>query len=243
MQKLVDLTELDRSIHELRQQLHLYPGKLKELDSQEKKAQAKIDAILKKSRDARDTRRHAETEADSLRDKIRKYKIQQGSVKTNRELEAITHEIEQLESKIEELDTLGLESLEIEELSQEELVEAEEARDKQATEIDRERSRIAEQTERKRSELADLQQEHSMRLARLPEGLRDLYQLLNEKYPGTAVVPVKEGACGGCSMNLVRQRITEVKRGDQPIRCDNCTRLLYDPGSLTGTTTVSVGDH
>lgn len=243
LKQLIELRELDARIHELREQLHLYPGMLKELDAREKKAQREIDTIRQRFRDSREGRRQAELDANGLREKIRKYKIQQGSVKTNRELEAINHEIETLEAKIEELDTFGLESLENEERAQEELARAEEKKKRLVEENDRERSRIAEQTETKRENMARLQREQAQRLARIPEDIRELYELLNQKYPGSAIVPVKEGACSGCSMNLVRQRVTEVRRADQPVRCDNCTRLLYDPGYLEGRETVAVGDH
>lgn len=240
--QLIDLCELDRSIHELRQQLHLYPGMLKELDAKEKQVKREIEAIQERHKRSREGRRQAELDADSLREKIRKYKIQQGQVKTNRELEAIVHEIEALEAKIDGLDTFGLESLEAEERAQAQLGETDERRRKLVEENDRERARISEQTERKRRELASLQQEQAQRLARLPEDIRDLYELLNQKYPGSAIVPVKDGACGGCSMALVRPRITEVRRADRPVRCDNCTRLLYDPGILHGRETILVGD-
>lgn len=243
LHQLIQLRELDASIHELRDQLHLYPGMLKELDAKEKKAQREIDSVRQRFRESREGRRQAELDADGLREKIRKYKIQQGNVKTNRELEAINHEIETLEGRIEELDTFGLESLEKEERSQEELAHAEDSKKRLIEESDRERSRIAEQTESKRLRLVKLQEEQARRTARLPEDIRDLYELLNEKYPGAAIVPVKDGACSGCSMNLVRQRVTEVRRADQPVRCDNCTRLLYDPGYLEGRETVAVGDH
>lgn len=243
LRQLVDLCELDASIHELREQLHLYPGMLRELDAKEKKAQREIDTIRQRYKESREGRRQAEMDADGLREKIRKYKIQQGSVKTNRELEAINHEIQTLENRIEELDTFGLESLETEERSQEELAHAEEKKKRLVEENDRERSRIAEQTEHKRARLAKLQDEQAHRTARLPEDLRELYERLNQKYPGSAVVPLKDGACSGCSMNLVRQRVTEVRRADQPVRCDNCSRLLYDPGYLEGRETIAVGDH
>lgn len=240
--QLIDLCELDRSIHELREQLHLYPGLLKGLEAKEKQAKREIEAIQERFKRSREGRRQAELDAASLREKIRKYKIQQGQVQTNRELEAIVHEIETLEAKIDGLDSFGLESLEAEERAQEQLGDAEDRRRKLVEENDRERARISEQTERKRRELATLQQEQAQRMARLPEDIRDLYEILNQKYPGTAVVPVKEGACGGCSMGLVRPRITEVRRAERAVRCDNCTRLLYDPGILHGRETILVGD-
>lgn len=241
--QLLDLCTLDRGIAELREQLHLYPSMLRDLDSREKKAQQEIEVAQAKFKKSRDGRRQAELEADSCREKIRKYRLQQNSVKTNRELEAMNHEITGLEAKIEQLDSFGLDALEAEESAQREVARLEENRRSLKEEADRERARISDQTERKRSDLAKLQSEQSRRVARLPEDVREVYTLLNERYPGTALVPIKDGSCGGCSMNLVRQRVTEVRRGDRPVRCDNCSRFLYDPSLLHGNETIVVGDR
>lgn len=232
VRQLVDLCELDREIHALSEQLARYPVLLKELDAREKKAAKEIESLHARLKQARDGRRKAELDADDLREKIRKYQIQQGNVKTNRELEAVTHEIEGLTAKVDELETFGLESLESEEKTQGALAGAEAAKTRLVAELDVERARIAEQTGRKKSEIDAHTAEQAVRAARLPEDVREMYALLNRKYPGTGVVPIKDGACGGCSMNLVKQRVTEVRRAERPVRCDNCTRILYDAAWL-----------
>jgi uncharacterized protein len=232
MRQIVDLCELDRQLHGVREQLQRYPAMLREMDARQKKAAQRVAEITKRHKEAREGRRQAELDAAGYREKIQKYKIQQGSVKTNRELEAITHEIESLEARIDAIETFGLELLEREETAQQELAEAEEARRELTHELDAERDRIADQTERKRLEMAELVDEQAHRAVRLPEDVRDIYALLNQKYPGTAAVAVKDGACGGCSMKLVTQRMGEVRRAEALVRCDNCTRMLYDPAAL-----------
>jgi DNA repair exonuclease SbcCD ATPase subunit len=132
IRQIVDLCELDRQLHVVREQLQRYPAMLREMDQREKKAARAIEEITKRHKEAREGRRQAELDATGYREKIQKYKVQQGSVKTNRELEAIVHEIEGLESRIDAVETFGLELLEREEQAQLDLAEAEAAQRKLA---------------------------------------------------------------------------------------------------------------
>ncbi|HBO87306.1 MAG TPA: hypothetical protein DD620_00960, partial [Verrucomicrobia bacterium] len=44
-----------------------------------------------------------------------------------------------------------------------------------------------------------------------------------------AVVPVVNGNCAGCGMGLTKSLIQSVVKAEQLMRCNNCTRFLYDP--------------
>ena len=44
-----------------------------------------------------------------------------------------------------------------------------------------------------------------------------------------AVVPVVNGNCAGCGMSLTKSLIQSVVKAEQLMRCNNCTRFLYDP--------------
>ena len=64
----------------------------------------------------------------------------------------------------------------------------------------------------------------------LPAQLAAVYNRLAQRSrDGIAVAEVVNGSCSACFMSLREQMKVEVKRGDQIITCESCTRILYMP--------------
>jgi predicted nucleic acid-binding Zn-ribbon protein len=64
----------------------------------------------------------------------------------------------------------------------------------------------------------------------LPAQLASVYNRLAQRSrDGIAVAEVVNGSCSACFMSLRPQMQVEVKRGDQIITCESCTRILYVP--------------
>ena len=62
----------------------------------------------------------------------------------------------------------------------------------------------------------------------LPTQLAAVYNRLAQRSrDGIAVAEVVNGSCSACFMSLRPQMQVEVKRGDQIITCESCTRILY----------------
>jgi uncharacterized protein len=64
--------------------------------------------------------------------------------------------------------------------------------------------------------------------ATLPKQLAAVYNRLAQRSrDGIAVAEVVNGSCSACFMSLRPQMQVEVKRGDQIITCESCSRILY----------------
>lgn len=64
----------------------------------------------------------------------------------------------------------------------------------------------------------------------LPSQLAAVYNRLAQRSrDGIAVAEVVNGSCSACFMSLRPQMQVEVKRGDQIITCESCTRILFVP--------------
>ena len=64
----------------------------------------------------------------------------------------------------------------------------------------------------------------------LPGQLASVYNRLAQRSrDGIAVAEVVNGSCSACFMSLRPQMLVEVKRGEQIITCESCTRILYIP--------------
>ena len=65
----------------------------------------------------------------------------------------------------------------------------------------------------------------------LPPQLASVYNRLAQRSrDGIAVAEVVNGSCSACFMSLRPQMQVEVKKGNQIITCESCTRILYIPG-------------
>lgn len=66
----------------------------------------------------------------------------------------------------------------------------------------------------------------------LPDRLASVYnRLVQRSRDGIAVAEVVNGSCSACFMGLRPQVNLEIKRGDQIITCESCTRILYVPSA------------
>ena len=58
-----------------------------------------------------------------------------------------------------------------------------------------------------------------------------LYNRIKDKFPMDPAVPVKNGTCAGCFMQVVPQLVVQIGRGDSLIKCRGCGRILYMEGT------------
>lgn len=229
--RLKDLTEVDHAIVEARAQLAKYPRALEQLKHAQDAFALKQKETQEKLEKARQERRHAEKEVASLREQISKYLRQQASVKTNKEYQAMSHEIEQIQNRIDEWDTVGLEKLEIEDVCQRELDKMKADLQRQRAENEAQTNRIMELTREKEQFVQGLTADREKLFERLPEEWRDEYEMLHERFPGSACVTVEGEQCSGCHWHLVAQTRQAAKTGSEPARCEHCRRFLFSPGS------------
>ncbi|MCP4229995.1 MAG: hypothetical protein GY771_07585, partial [bacterium] len=64
-------------------------------------------------------------------------------------------------------------------------------------------------------------------IERLSPQMRGEYERIHNRYNGEAVVPLINGTCKGCFVNVPPQVIERLYRGGAIIRCDSCGRFLY----------------
>ncbi|MCM3870248.1 MAG: C4-type zinc ribbon domain-containing protein, partial [Pyrinomonadaceae bacterium] len=58
---------------------------------------------------------------------------------------------------------------------------------------------------------------------------------------GVAVAEARNGACMACFMALRPQAMSQVRRGEEVVTCENCNRILYYvPADSANTNSTSV---
>ncbi len=138
-----------------------------------------------------------------------------------RETDAIQKQIAAFEAQVIERMT-GLEEVEKElESRADEINSLDAKRDAALAEFDA-------QLSTERAELDGELKRRNEAFATLPAQLAAVYNRLAQRSrDGIAVAEVVNGSCSACFMSLRPQMQVEVKRGDQIITCESCTRILY----------------
>ena len=76
-------------------------------------------------------------------------------------------------------------------------------------------------------ELTDLERQQKMVAEMVEKPLLARYNRLKTMRKGFAVAEVRDGACGGCRLQLPPQLVAEVRRGDELMDCSYCHRILF----------------
>lgn len=229
LRQLVELTEVDREIVRTREQLVHYPAMLTRLAALEAEARHEAEQVEAQLKAARHDRGLAEKEVATLRDRITKYQSQQSAVKTNKEYQAMTAEIEGARASIDDWESRGLEVLMREDALADRRAATRKKIELLTAENTTERQRIQTQASEKQARLAQLDIERARRLEAIPEPSRDQYDLLNQHFPGSACAPLDHESCGGCHWHLVAHTCQLVRQDTELVECDHCRRILYAP--------------
>ena len=139
-------------------------------------------------------------ETDALQKQIVAFETQ--VVETMESLESVEKE---LEERAEEIDTLD--------------AKRSAALDEFDTELAKDRSEFDAETKHRQTAFSTLPTRLAAVYDRLAQRSRD----------GVAVAEVINGSCSACYMSLRPQVQLNVKKGDEIVTCENCSRILYIP--------------
>jgi len=63
-------------------------------------------------------------------------------------------------------------------------------------------------------------------LVKIPDQIREKYERIQARHPGTALVRIERGTCGGCHNALAQAEIERAARMPGLTTCENCGRLV-----------------
>ncbi len=225
---LLDIQEIDKEILELKDQLANYPTIWEGIKKQTAKRKDSHDKALKaKERNQKD-RKRVEQKIRLFSDDLKRSQTQAATVKTTKEYEATNKQTEALKAKLAALEEQGLELIEKEPELDAELKETEkeflEAKDL----YDSEKTRIREQFNEKKSRVDELESEKAKMIAKIPQKALGAYDRLFKRHPGSVIVHVQSGSCGGCHFGLLPNDLVQVHRQERVVHCPNCGRILSE---------------
>ncbi len=226
LELLLDLQVIDDQLGELERSRIYLPEMIQNLEKEIEELNQAIatnDNILEESQREQ---RMFELEIEADKGDLDKFQKQMRVIKTNKEYDALTAEIDGKKQNIadKEEKILALMSA------------ADEAREKSA-EL---KSMLAEVRTKNTSQLDALREQESTLQAKIEDKvgqrnalIKDInrkvvgdYERIRKGKGGMAVVPIRKRACSGCFKQIPPQRIQEIRRGDRIFACDSCGRIL-----------------
>jgi predicted nucleic acid-binding Zn-ribbon protein len=223
---LLKLQNLDDEIDTLKAEEESIPQKMQDLKEGLEALKVRVEKAKSDSIDLAKLRKDREVELESLGDKKDKFKSQLFQVKTNREYEALQHEIAALDEKSSAIEDEILGVLEKSEAASKTIAE-EEAELKQESERARkEQARLDEEMGKLREATALKDDERKRLVMGLDDALLKRYQRIRDSKGGLAVTSVNNGACGGCFRRIPPHEMQNLKKDDRIIDCEGCGRII-----------------
>lgn len=221
------LQEIDSQLQELTEFLGDLPRKVEELKAEETVQQKSVEEGKNRIIELMMGIDKSELTADEISGKIDKLKNQLFLVTTNKQYDALQHEIDYLKGKLDEAETQILEYSEEKETLEEKLKSEEANLESLSSDLVERREKLGKLLEETSEEKKKLAIRRENQRKKIEEIILHRYDRIHEAREGLAVVSTESGACGGCGSRVPPQILNEIRSGKQIYNCDVCSRFLF----------------
>jgi uncharacterized protein len=227
LQHLIHLQELDLAIDRLRRRVDEIPAAQQALDARLAGHTAAVETAKQRVAANQQARRDIDKQLAEMNARLSKFKNQLMEVKTNKEYQAMQKEMGHAQEEIGTHETHMLERMEESDGLAAELKTAEAALKAEQAAVAAERSKLDAERATDQKELDRLTAERTAVVPQVTPDAMRLFERVAHGRKGVAVAEAKDGLCVVCHVRLRPQVFNEVRRNDQLIQCDSCTRILY----------------
>ena len=228
LDRLIKLQKLESTITEARAAIASHPQRLADADTRLDDSRRTVDAAKERLNENQEARRTLEKDVALYQGRLTKFKDQLASVKTNREYQAMQHEIttaqtdlgaveEKVLERMLEADTLAAES----KRADAELV----VRQK---EIESEKKLLAQELTAVQTALTTATEARVALIKDVEPRLVALFEQVAKVRKGVAICSAtRDGLCSLCHVRLRPPVFQQVRANDNVIQCESCQRILY----------------
>lgn len=227
LEQLRQLQDLERQAAALRADLEAVDQRRREIEAPVLEAQAPLAGLTRTLEERQAQRRAGDRDVSALQQRLAKFRQQLMAVTNNREYEAVQHEIANAEEQLKtrEDETIAL-LFEIDELTPQ-AADAQRVLDERRDAAALATAGLADDTQRHKLDLAALDGSIAALRAAIAAPALALYDRTAKRYPRHAVAELKGELCVGCNVKLRPMVASAIRKGEQIVQCENCTRLLY----------------
>ena len=224
--KLMDLQQVEGEIARLAAEVAALPKHLQIIEAKMNSAKDRVEKAKAAIKADEMAKRKYESEIQGQHEKIRRFREQSSSVKTNEQYRALMNEISTAEQEIRSLEDKILDCMEDAENKERQVKAAEIDLKAEAAENEREKTQARAITEKDEKRLTELRQQQATIRSEISEDSLRQYDRV-ARHRGTGIAEARDQRCLGCQIMLRPQVFAEVRKGEQAIVCDSCSRLLY----------------
>ena len=230
LEKLIDLQKTDTNIRRLKQQIETAEARRADIEQEFEQHAFSIREIQGKRDSLNAGRAELEKQIAENKTYLERADRNLKHAQNQKEYETAMRETDALQKQIAAFETQIVEKMTASEEVEKELAErADEINTLDAKREEAMKVFNAELAKSKTELNADSKKREAV-FVTLPTQLASVYNRLAQRSrDGIAVAEVINGSCSACFMSLRPQMQVEVKRGDQIITCESCTRILYIP--------------
>jgi uncharacterized protein len=230
---LIELQQLETAAEGARRLVAATPQRIAGLDAQLAAADAALAAAREQKVQSETERRTLEKDLAAIRARRSKFLDQTIEVKTNREYHALQHEIQMADDEIKRLEDRILENMLALDDTNAVIAEAEAARTEAEGAVTAQKQTL--EIERKHAEgsLAEIARQREAVAARISPQAYAIFDTVSRGRKSPAVAAVVNGLCSVCHVRIRPQIDQDVRRREQIVQCESCTRILYHPALHT----------
>jgi predicted nucleic acid-binding Zn-ribbon protein len=228
LEHLIELQNLESAIEESRRRIAAHPQRVADADARLAQAKEAVDAAKQRLKASQEARRDQEKEAATYQSRLSKFKDQLSAVKTNREYQAMQHEIETAQKELGVVEERVLERMMEADALTADAKKAEQTLAARQKEVEAEKKTLGEELATVEAALKEATDKRTARVASLPPQLIALFEQVARARKGVAIATAtRDGLCSACHVRLRPQVFQEIRRNDQIIQCFSCNRILY----------------
>lgn len=230
LDKLIELQKTDTNLRRLKQLLETAATRRAEIEQEFEQHAFSIREIQTRGEDLKAKRVDLEKQIDENKTYLERAERNLKHAQNSKEYETAMRETDALQKQIAAFETQVVETMEALEGVEKELEE----RSEEINTLDGKRVAALDEFDKTvAADKAEFDSETAHRqaaFATLPARLAAVYDRLTQRSrDGIAVAEVVNGACSACYMHLRPQVQLNVKKGDEIIVCESCSRILYLP--------------
>jgi predicted nucleic acid-binding Zn-ribbon protein len=226
--QLISLQNADTNIRRLQTEIESIPDRRAEIEKEFDQRAFEIRAMEERRDIARHERTRLETEIFEQKQRAERADRNLMAAKKPEEYTAAIREADAARKQISAFETQVLEQMEISEQAEKELAERAPEVEKLRGEMEASFKAFDQQAKAQQKLLEQAHEDRDRLTRELPKATSALYKRISSRIrDGVAVAEARNGACTACYMALRPQIMSQVRKGDEVITCDNCNRILY----------------
>jgi len=219
------LQKIDSNLDDVEQMKGDLPSIVRNLEEQIAELTTKINEKQQYIDSSVEARNKADNDINEYQEKLKKYKAQQYQVRTNKEYDAITKEIDFAEEAIKTL-TKQFEDFENQmSVAKSELAELQHKLTELEALLKEKKEELTEVTKETEDEEIRYTHEREKLVVRINKEHLSKYEQIRSAR-GKAVVTIRKNSCGGCGNRIPPQHLIEIRRNDRMYVCQHCGRIV-----------------